>query len=70
MVEDHIRFPQPVNIGPHGFGIRRDDRAIVTVFGGGIFLHVIGNAGVENLLDALPQQVGYVSVNQLGRIAD
>ena len=70
MVEDHIRFPQPVNIGPHGFGIRRDDRAIVTVFGGGIFLHVIGNAGVENLLDALPQQVGHVSVHQLGRITD
>ena len=33
------------------------------------FVPLIGNAGIENVLDALFDQPGNVAVNQLGRIA-
>ena len=67
----NILFAQDVHVAADVFGIRGDNRAVVVIFGRMLFIdHVVGLARIENLRDALLNEVHDVAVRDFRRITE
>ena len=66
-----VLFAQDVHVAADVFGIRRDNRTVVVVFRRMLFIdHVVGFARIENLRDALLDEIHDVAVRDFRRIAE